>query len=118
MTAAALQAINFVTVENNISKNSPLGSKNKYITISAENLQKKVLELLKLIQDAEKIKSKKVNRDELLKKFWFVESRLKQIEGEIAEIRKKQLLPLSSVQKDLINLLALLVKRISPLHNV
>ncbi len=111
MASAALQALNFVTVENSLSKNSPLGKKNKYITICAEKLQEKVLELLKVILDSEKIETGKASRDVLLKKAWFIESKLKQIEGEIAEIPKKQLLPLTKVQKDLINLLELLVRK-------
>lgn len=111
MTSAALQAINFITIENNLSKNSPLGKKNKYITQHAESLKKIVITLLQLIQEAETIQGNKAKRDSVLKKLWAIEMDIKQAEGEIADIKKKQLLPLSSVQKDLINLLALLATK-------
>lgn len=111
MTSAALQALNFVVVENNISKNSPLGRKNKYITLCAQNLQGHVIELLKVAQESENIPAQPKLKEPITKKLWFIESKLKQIEGEIAEIPKKQLLPLSKVQKDLINLLDLLVRK-------
>ncbi len=111
MTSVALQALNFVTVENDISKNSPLGRKNKYITKHAQSLQATVISLLKLIQEAETIKGNKTKRETVLRALWNVEMNLKQLEGEIAGIKKKQLLPLSAVQKDLINLLALLAAK-------
>lgn len=111
MTSAALQALNFVVVENDISKNSPFGRKNKYITLCAQNLQQKVLELLKVAQESEKIPTQPKLKEPITKKLGFIEIRLKQIEGEIAEIPKKQLLPLSKVQKELIDLLDLLVRK-------
>jgi len=111
MTAAALQAVNFIMVENDISKNSPLGRKNKYITMNATTLQKIALNLLKLIQRSEKIGTNKTMRDKILREFWHMETMLKQLEGKIDEIGKKQLLPLTKVQKDLINLLALLAAK-------
>lgn len=111
MTSAGLQALNFITVENSISKNSPLGRKNKYITTHAQSLQDNVVTLLKLIQGAENIKGDKAKRDTILRGLWKVEMNLKQLAGEIADIKKKQLLPLSAVQKDLINLLTLLATK-------
>jgi hypothetical protein len=117
MTSVALQAINFITVENDISKNSPLGIKNKYITKHAQALQTMVVDLLKLIRQLnsmrqnQEIKNKPSVKKTMLQQFWKIESGLKQLEGEIEEIKKKQLLPLTKVQKDLVNLLALLAAK-------
>jgi hypothetical protein len=114
ITSAALQTINFITVENDISKNSPLGFKNKYITKHAQTLKTIALELRSFVLQIEKIAnspSKKIARETMLRNLWKVEVTLKQLEGEIEEINKKQLLPLSKVQKDLVNLLALLAAK-------
>jgi hypothetical protein len=114
ITSAALQTINFITVENDIGKNSPLGFKNKYITKHAQTLKTIALDLRNLVLQIEKIAdipSKKIAREAMLRNLWKVEVTLKQLEGEIEEINKKQLLPLSKVQKDLIDLLALLAAK-------
>lgn len=114
ITSVALQTINFITVENDISKNSPLGFKNKYITKHAQSLKTVALELRKFVLQIENIAngpSKKIAREAMLRNLWKVEVTIKQLEGEIEEIGKKQLLPLSKVQKDLVNLLALLATK-------
>jgi hypothetical protein len=111
ITSVALQTINFITVENDISKNSPLGFKNKYITKHAQTLKTVALELRNFVLQIANSPSKKVARDAMLRNLWKVEVTIKQLEGEIEEIGKKQLLPLSKVQKDLVNLLALLAAK-------
>jgi hypothetical protein len=111
MTSAALKAVNFIVSQNDISKNSPLGRKNKYITKHAQTLEKLALKLQELIAQSNTIPEKPSKKQAIIQDLNRLELHFKQLEGEIEEIKKKQLLPLAKVQKDLINILVLLAAK-------